>query len=61
MITYIKGKTVQLQACSGPECSRKLRFQDFMTMAQDGGKVSLMHWPPLPLGNTPATHFCKRL
>jgi len=30
-----------------------------MTMAQDGGKVvSLMHWPPLPPGNTPGTHFC---
>jgi hypothetical protein len=37
----------------------KLRFSDFMTRAQDGGKVvSLMHWPPLPPGNTPGTHFC---
>jgi len=28
-----------------PEGSRKLRFPDYMTMAQDGGKVvSLMHW-----------------
>jgi len=26
-----KGKVVQLQAWSGPEDSRKLRFQDFMT------------------------------
>ena len=32
---------------------RKLRFSDFMTKAQDGGKfVSLTHRPPLPLGNT---------
>ena len=54
-----KGKTVPLQAWSGPECSRKLRFPDFMTRAQDGGKVvSLTHWPPLPPGNTPGTHFC---
>jgi len=31
-------------------------------MAQDGGKVvSLTHWPPLPPGNTPGTHFCWRL
>jgi len=38
---------------------RKLRFPDFMTTAQDGGKVvSLMHRPPLPPGNTPGTHFC---
>jgi hypothetical protein len=30
-----------------------------MTTAQDGGKVfSLMHWPPLPPGNAPGTHFC---
>jgi hypothetical protein len=55
----IKGKAVPLQALSGPEGSRKLRFPDFMTTAQDGGKVvSLTHRPPLPLGNTPGTHFC---
>jgi len=54
-----KGKSVPLQAWSGPEGSRKLRFPDFMTTAQDGGKViSLMHRPPLPPGNTPGTHFC---
>jgi hypothetical protein len=50
-----KGKAVLLQAWSGPEGSRKLRFQNFMTMAQDDGKVvSLL---PLPPGNTPGTHF----
>jgi hypothetical protein len=32
-----KGKAVPLQAWSGPEGSRKLRFPDFLTMAQDGG------------------------
>ena len=54
-----KGKAVPLQAWSGPEGSRKLRFPDFMTMAQDGGKVvSLTHRPPLPPGNAPGTHFC---
>jgi len=38
---------------------RKLRFPDFVTMAQDGGKVvSLTHRPPLPPGNAPGTHFC---
>jgi len=38
---------------------RKLRFPDFVTTAQDGGKVvSLTHRPPLPSGNTPGTHFC---
>jgi hypothetical protein len=34
-----KGKAVPLQACSGPDGSRKLRFPDYMTTAQDGGKV----------------------
>ena len=55
----IKGKAVPLQAWSDPEGSRKLRLPDFMTTAQDGGKVvSLRHRPPLPPGNTPGTHFC---
>ena len=34
-----KGKAVPLQAWSGPEGPRKLRFPDFMTTAQDGCKV----------------------
>ena len=42
-------KAVPLQAWSGPEGSRKLRFPDFMTTVQDGGKVvSITHRPPLP-------------
>ena len=53
----IKGKAVPLEAWSGPEGSRKLRFPDFMRTAQDGGKVSLTHRPPLPPGNTPGTYF----
>jgi len=44
-----KGKSVPLEAWSGPESSRKLRLPDFVTAAQNGGKVvSLMHRPPLP-------------
>jgi len=54
----IKGKAVALQAWSGPEGSRKLRFPDFMTTAQDDKVVGLTHRPPLPTGNTPGTHFC---
>jgi hypothetical protein len=59
-LSYLsKGKAVPLQAWSSPEGSRKLRFPDFMTTAQDGRKlVSLTHLPPLPTGNTPDTHFC---
>jgi len=54
-----KGKAVPLQVQKGPEGCRKFRFPDFVTTAQDGGKVvSLTHRPPLPPGNTPGTHFC---
>ena len=57
-----KVKAVPLQAWIGPEGSRNFRFPDFMTTAQDGGKVvSLTQRPPLSPGNTPGTHFCQRL
>jgi len=40
---------VPLQTWSGPQGSRKLRFPDFTTTAQDGGNVvSLTHQPHLP-------------
>jgi hypothetical protein len=52
-------KSIPLQAWSGPEGSRKLRFTDFTTTAQNGANaVSLTHRPPLPPGNTLGTHFC---
>jgi hypothetical protein len=55
----VKGTAVPLQPWSVPEGSRKLRFPDFVTTAQDGGKVvSLTHRPPLPPENTPGTHIC---
>jgi len=55
----MKGEAAPLQAWSGPDGSRKLRFPDYMTTAQDGGKfVSFMHRPPLPPGNAAGTHFC---
>jgi hypothetical protein len=38
-VMIISRIAVPLQAWSGPEGSRKLRFPDFMTTAQDGGKV----------------------
>ena len=54
-----KGKAIPLQAWTGPEGSSKLRFPDFVTTAQDGGKVdSLTHRPPLPPGNASGTNFC---
>ena len=53
-----KGKAIPLQAWSGPEGSRKLRFPDFISSAQDGGKgVSLMQRPFLPPETIPGTHF----
>ena len=37
-----KGKSVPLQACTGPEGSRKLRIADFVTTAQDSGRLSAL-------------------
>jgi len=57
-----KGKAVPLQAWTGPEGSRKLRLPDFMTTAQDGGRLSALCTGRLyPPGNTPGTHFGYRL
>jgi len=43
---FRKSKSIPLQARSGPEGSRKLRFPDYVTTTQDGGKtVSLTHQP----------------
>jgi hypothetical protein len=48
-----KGKSVPLQG------SRKLRFPDYVTTAQDGGKVvSLTHRPLLTPENVSGIHFC---
>ena len=38
-----KGKAVPLQAWRGPEGSRKLRLPDFVTTAQDVGRLSALH------------------
>jgi len=41
-----QGNSVPLQAWSGQEVSRRFKFPDYVTMAQDGGKVvSLRHRP----------------
>ena len=43
-------KSVPLQAWSGPEGSRKSRVPDFITKAQDGGRMSALRtghfYPP---------------
>jgi len=48
----LKGKAFLLQAWTGPEGSRKLRFSDFVTRVRDSGKfVSLTHRSLLSPGN----------
>ena len=37
-----KGKAVPLQAWTVPEDSRNLRFPEFVTPAQDGGRLSAL-------------------
>ena len=57
--SYCKGKAVPLQAWTGPEGSRKLRFPNFVTTAQDGGRLSVLRTGRLYTpGNTPGSHFC---
>jgi len=42
LLVETNGKAVPLQAWSSPEGSRKLRLPDFMTKAQDGGRLSAL-------------------
>jgi hypothetical protein len=37
-----KDKAITLQAWTGPEGSKKLRLPDFVTTAQDGGRLSAL-------------------
>jgi len=41
-LSQSKGKAVPLQAWTGPVGSRKLRFPDFVTTAQDGSRMSAL-------------------
>jgi hypothetical protein len=41
-LVHTEGKAFPLQARRGPEVSRKLRFPDFMTTSQDGGRLSAL-------------------
>jgi len=41
-ITTKNDKSVPLQSRGNPECSRKLRFLDFVTTAQDGVRLSAL-------------------
>ena len=55
----VKDKSVPLHAWRGPKGSRKLRFPDFMTTGQNGGKVlSLTNRPLLSPRNPRGIHFC---
>jgi len=55
---YPQEMLLVLTSVSGSEGSRKLRFPDYVTAAQDGGKVvSLTHRPPLPPENASGTHL----
>ena len=52
------GKAIPLQAWTGPEGYRRLRFPDFKTIGTWSWFVRPMHRPPLLPGNIPSTHSC---
>ena len=59
IVRKIKVKVKQSRYWPGVAQTVPGRFPDFMTTAQDGGKVvSLMHRPLLLPGNALGTHFC---
>jgi hypothetical protein len=45
MVVRLSALAFLLQACSGPEGFKKLSFPDFLTMAQDGGKIVSLRSP----------------
>ena len=59
-VIFILYKKVKVSSpVTGPEGSRKLKFPDFVTMAQDGDRLSALPTGRLyPPGNTPGAHFC---
>jgi len=42
LLIKAEGKAALLQTWTGPEGSKKLRLPDFMTMAQDGDRLSTL-------------------
>ena len=61
-LNFLKVKHFHYRPGQAQRVLRKLSFLDFVTTAQDGGKiVSLTDRPHLPPGNISGTHFCQRL
>jgi hypothetical protein len=59
MRIIIRGKSIPLQASTGPVGSGKLRLPDFKTTAHESGKVvSPTHRLHLLPGNMPGTQLC---
>ena len=61
LIIY-NGKAIPVQTWTGPDCSGCRGSQISRQSVHEGGKaVSSTYRPPLPSGNIPGTHFCRRL
>ena len=55
-------KIIPITSPRCPECSKKLRFPDYVTWPRMVVRLSALRTGRfLPPGNNPATHFCQRL
>ena len=58
----LKRYSIPVTGLEWPRGFQEVKVPRFHDNGKDGGKVvSLTHRPPLPLGNTPGTHFSQRI
>jgi hypothetical protein len=57
-LTFSKRPAIPVQTWTGPEGFRRLKLPQFLVSLHIRWQGSLTHWPHIPAGNIPGTHFC---